>query len=287
MLGTIKHSKYKNTGILFELLVRQITADTLSGRTSKAVDLLKKHFVNSELGKEYRLYETLLKTTKLSETKANIVLDTLVEASKKLNKKLVRSQKYNLIKEIKQAYDLEEFFKTKLPNYKTQAAFSIVLEVYGSEEVINPNQIIQNKVTVLEHLTSMQVDSSRVHQSLLEEFQGYQPDLRILTYQILLEKFNGKYANLDRNQKEVLQEYVSSVDSDPKLREVYNNRISEIVKDLNQVTKKVPNKVVQIKLQEVIKLIKPLAKNDKATSEDIVNLLHYYELLNEIKKANG
>jgi hypothetical protein len=287
MLGTIKHSKYKNTGILFELLVRQITADTLSGRTSKAVDLLKKHFVNSELGKEYKLYETLLKTTKLPESKANLVLETLVETSKKLNKKLIRTQKYNLIKEIKQVYDLEEFFKTKLPNYKTQAAFSILLEAYSTQEMVHPDQIIQNKVTILEHLTTKTIDTSKVQQALLEEFQGYDADLRILTYRILLEKFNGKYASLTSDQKEVLQEFVTSVDSDPKLKEVYNTRVSKLIKELKQSASIVSNQVVKIKLQEVIKLIKPLEKNAKATNEDLINLLHYYELLNEVRKTHG
>ena len=232
MLSTIKHSKYKNTGILFELLVRQITADTLSGSKSKAVDILKQHFVKSELGKEYRLYETLLKSSNLQESKATLVVDTLIEASKRLNKKALKREKYNLIKEIKANYNLEEFFKTKLPNYKVQAAFSILLQVYGTAEMVDPNQIVQNKVTVLEHLTTKQVDNSKVQAALLEEFQGYDKDLRILTYKILLEKFNGKYANLNDKQKQILQQYVASVDSAPKLRDYYNDTIDEVKKDV-------------------------------------------------------
>ena len=51
----IKHSKYKNTGLLFELLVRQITADTLNGGSSPSLNILKKSFANTELGKEYKL----------------------------------------------------------------------------------------------------------------------------------------------------------------------------------------------------------------------------------------
>jgi DNA-binding sugar fermentation-stimulating protein len=115
----VKHSKYKNTGILFELLVRQITSDTLSGVDSKAATILKKHFVKTELGKEYKLYETLLNNIKLSEGKADIIINTLLESAKYLNKSALRRQKYNLIKEIKANYDVDEFFKTKLPNYKT------------------------------------------------------------------------------------------------------------------------------------------------------------------------
>lgn len=285
MLGTVKHSKYKNTGILFELLVRQITADTLSGGKSQAMDLLKKYFVKSELGKEYKLFETLLKAGKLSEGRANLLVETLVEASKKLNKSALRREKYNLIKEIKQHYNFEEFFKTKLPNYKIQAAFSVLLEAYGGAEMVDPNQIVQNKVTLLEHLTAKQVDTSKVQADLLEEFGSYDKDLRILTYKILLEKFNGKYANLNEQQRNILQQYVTSVDSAPKLRNFYNSRIVEVKKELAKAAKRVNNQVVKIKIQEVAKFANEVEKTTQVTNDNIVNLLQYYELLQELSNV--
>ena len=121
---TIKHSKYKNTGVLFELLIRQITADTLDGKDSPVKTLLKKYFVKTELGKEYKLYETLLKKTSLTEAKANITIDTLVNSSKTLNRRLIKKQKYNLISEIKEHYDLYKFFNHKLPNLKSMLLFT-------------------------------------------------------------------------------------------------------------------------------------------------------------------
>ena len=149
---TIKHSKYKNTGILFELLVRQITADTLSGAESPAINILKKYFTKTELGREYKIYESFFKHTNTTEAKADMVISTLIESSKQLNRSILRRQKYNLIKEIKNHYDLEEFFKTKLPNYKAQAALFTLLEVYNSDNLSNPNQIIENKTVLLEYL---------------------------------------------------------------------------------------------------------------------------------------
>ena len=74
----IKHSKYKNTGILFELLVRQTTSDLLNNQDSKAVKILKKYFTNTELGKEYGLYSAFSTSPKLSEGKAEILVSTLV-----------------------------------------------------------------------------------------------------------------------------------------------------------------------------------------------------------------
>lgn len=283
----ISHSKYKNTGILFELLVRQITADSLSGKDSKATPILKKFFVKTELGKEYKLYEILLSKKHLSESKADIVINTIIESSKQLNRKTLKRQKYNLINEISKHYNLDEFFKTKLPNYKAQAALYTLIEVYNSENLSNPDQIIANKIALLETLTNKTVNEKQVKDNLLEEFKSYDKDLRILTYRVLLEKFNGKYANLNNNQKLVLKEFINSVDSTPTLRQFYNTKINEIKKSLSELNKKVTDKAVNIKINEVANLLVELGKTDKVDNDDLVNLLQYYELLEELTTIHG
>ena len=282
----VKHSKYKNTGILFELLVRQITSDTLSGVDSKAATILKKHFVKTELGKEYKLYETLLNNIKLSEGKADIIINTLLESAKYLNKSALRRQKYNLIKEIKENYNVDEFFKTKLPNYKTQAAFYTLLEMYDGVNQPEPNQVISNKLILLEHLTSAPV-TTEAKDVLMEEFKSYDKDIRMLTYRALLEKFNSKYANLNEGQKSVLKEFINSVDNPTKLKDFYNTKITEIKSDLTKLNKKVKDKTTQIKINEVSNILVTLDKNDKISNDDMTNLLHYYELLEELRKVNG
>ena len=283
----IKHSKYKNTGILFELLVRQITSDTLSGKDSKATHILKKYFVKTELGRDYKLYETLSKHKNLTEGKAEVVINSVIESSKNLNRGTLKRQKYNLIKEISKHYNLDEFFKTKLPTYKTHAALYTLVEIYNSELLSNPDQIINNKIAILESLTTRAIDKQKVEDDLMTEFQSYDKDLRILTYKVMLEKFNGKYANLNDNQKSVLKEFINSVDSTPKLKEFYNTKVQEIKKELNEVTKKVTDKVVKIKLKEVNNMILPLGKIANVGNDDLVNLLQYYSLLEELQKANG
>lgn len=283
----IKHSKYKNTGILFELLVRQITADTLSGKDSKATNILKKYFVKTELGREYKLYETLAKHKNLTEGKAEVIINSVIESAKYLNRGALKRQKYNLINEIQKYYNLDEFFKTKLPNYKTHAALYTLIEIYNSENLSNPDQIISNKIAILEGLTTKQVNKQKVENDLLTEFQSYDKDLRILTYKVMLEKFNGKYASLNDNQKLVLKEFINSVDSTPKLKEFYNTKVEEIKEELNKVSKKVTDKAIQIKLNEVTNLLIPLSKTSGVGNDDLVNLLQYYELLEELVKANG
>ena len=282
----IKHSKYKNTGILFELLVRQITADTLSGVDSKATKILKKYFVKTELGREYKLYETLSKHKNLTEGKAELVINSIIESSKNLNRGALKRQKYNIIKEIASHYSLDEFFKTKLPNYKSQAALFTLLEIYNSENLSNPNQIIDNKIIILETLTTKPVSKQKVEDDLMLEFQSYDKDIRILTYKVMLEKFNGKYESLNENQKSVLKEFINSMDSTPKLKEFYNTKITEIKSELNKLTKKVSDKTTQIKLTEVNNMLTPLGKLSKINNDDLVNLLQYYALLEELTKAN-
>ena len=282
----INHSKYKNTGILFELLIRQITNDTLDSKDSQATNILKKYFVKTELGREYKLYETLLKKTSLTETKANIITNTLLDSSKSLNRGVIKRQKYNLIKEIQNHYDLNEFFNHKLPNYKVHAAFYTLLETSNSTNQIDPEQIINNKVTILEHLTAAQIKATKIKDEVMSEFEKSDKDVRFIAYKMLLENFNVKYDTLHTNQKTILKEYITSVDNTSRLKEFYTNKINEIKTELADLNKKTKNKVTKIKINEIISIITPPLKNAKITDNDLVDLLQYYDLINELETVN-
>lgn len=276
---SIKHSKFKNTGLLFELLVRQITSDTLEGKNSTAINILKKYFVNTELGKEYRLYEQVTAYKNLTEAKADMIINTLIEASTKLKRSEIRKQKYNLVREIKDGYSVEKFFKAQVTNYKVFAALNNLIENQSSEKVA-PETVINNKLTILEHLTKTPVIIQA--DELMEEYKGYGKDLRILTYKLLLDKFNEKYDHLTGKQKEVLREVITSVDNTDKLKEYYNSRITEVQSLLQGKITNIKDKVLKIKITEVLKYVKPLEKTEKVTNDCIINLLQYYELVNEL-----
>jgi|TARA_Y100000114_G_scaffold113616_1_gene107533 hypothetical protein len=281
----IKHSKYKNTGILFELLVRQITADTLKGDDSPAIDLLKSYFVKTELGREYKLYESVIKSKVLNESRANVLISTILENSKKFNRTILKKQKYNLINEIKKHYNLESFFGTKVKNYKEIASVYTLIESYNTTELTDIKQINQNKVTLLEFLTKQ--ENSKPTDNLMDEFSGYDKDLRQLTYRVLLEKFNDKYDDLSIEQKEILKEFIYSVDSTPSLREFYNKKVNNLKEILNNEAKNIKVPATKIKITEVAKLLFELDKNSKVDSDNLVDLLQYYELVKEIQVANG
>jgi hypothetical protein len=282
----VKHSKFKNTGILFELLVRQITTDTLSNKESQSLNILKKYFSKTELGREYKLYESLLKRTNLTEGKADIIINTVLESAKQLNKSALKRQKYNLIKEIKTKYNLEEFFKTKLPHYKAQAAIYTLIES-TENRLVPTEQIITNKLVILEHLTSTTTKKENKSDEVINELNNVDKDTRILTYKILLEKFNSKYANFSITKKAILKEFINSVDNPVKLKEFYNIKVSELKNELNILNKKTKNDVTKIKLNETINILVGLGKKDKINNDHIVNLLQYCDLLEELKQING
>jgi|TARA_R100000322_G_scaffold156508_1_gene116027 hypothetical protein len=283
----IKHSKYKNTGVLFELLVRQITADTLKGSNSPAIDILKKYFVKTSLGREYKLYESVLKSNVISESRANTIISTILENSKRFSRSSLKKQKYNLINEIKEHYDLDVFFGSKIKNYKELAALYTLIEGYNYKEDVDSNQLINNKITLLEHLTKKEVNAENVKKDIIQEFNDYDKDTRILTYKVLLEKFNSKYDSLSEEQKTVLKEFINSVDSTPGLRNFYNTKINELKDSLKLVIENIKDKTTQIKLNEVSKFLVELEKTDKVGDDNLVDLLRYYELVKEIKVANG
>ena len=120
----------------------------------------------------------------------------------------------------------------------------------------------------------------------MEEFSGYDKDVRTLTYKVLLEKFNTKYDSLTNDQKQVLKEYINSVESTPDLRNFYNTKINELKATLKEENINVKDKAFQIKITEVAKYLTELDKTDKVGDDNLVDLLRYYQLVNEIQVAN-
>jgi len=280
----IKHSKYRNTGLIYELLVKQIAADVLENKESKAIKILKKYYSgNSTLAKEYKLYEFVVKNNAVNQSKAETSISTITEVSRKFNQKTLKKEKYDLISEIKSNYNIDEFFSMSVRDYKALASLYCLLEAQNNSDLVDPNFLVSNKTTLLEHLTSKKQNEEDVKDSLIEEYSKYDKDLKLLTFKILLEKFNSKYKDLLPEQKYILKEFITSVNSSKKLYNLVNQEFTKIAEAVKELSNKVSDDIIKIKLDEVSKSIKPLKKTDKVNDSHLVNLMQYYDLVNELK----
>lgn len=281
----IKHLKFKNTGLIYELLVKQIASDTMSLKESPAIKILKKFYTgNDNLVKEFKLYNFILTNKNISQNKAEAIVSTITEISRKLDHKKLKAQKYELVKSIKESYNLEEFFSIKVNEYKPLAALYCLLEAQNNVSLVDPQVLVDNKFTLLEHLTKTPQITDEVKDSLIEEYSKYDKDLKLLTYKILLEKFNQKYSKLIPEQKNVLREFITSVSSTNKLRNSVNEMLVDIVSRVTKGLERVDDAIVKIKINEILKNIKPLNNREKVDDTTLVNIMQYYDLVQELEK---
>lgn len=280
----IKHSKFKNTGLIFELLVRQIAEDSMNNSDSPAVDILKKYYSGkSSLVKEFKVYDFVIKNKGISTDKANTIISTILEIATKIDEESLTKKKYNLIKEIKEHYAIDEFFSTKVRDYKALASVYCLIESHRSRKVQNPDSIVNHKLTIIEHLTRQKADKKDIQSSLIEQYASADKDVRLLTYKILLEKFNGKYGSLTSSQKSVLKEYINASDSYVKLKKVINTEFKYVVSEIKSLKRGIDDEIVAIKLNEILGNIKQLSKTDKVDDSHVIALMQYYELIDEMR----
>jgi hypothetical protein len=284
----IKHSKFKNTGFIFELLVRQITAEIMSANKSVAEKILKEYFNSKkELSKELKLYQYLINEKYNSESKADQFINTILEARKRLDEKKLTKEKYNLIKEIKETYNLDEFIKSPISNYKTLASIYKIFETVTSDEQFDPTDIVSSRFTIAENIinSSIQNKDSKMKDAVLEEYKKQDEDLRAVSYKLLVESFNTKYKNLTEEQKGLLREYINNINNTGKLNEYVSNEVSNIVTNLKEVGSKISDKVTKIKLAETIANIKKIKSVKKIKEQHLSALMMSYELLKELKES--
>tara|TARA_Y100000592_G_C5477051_1_gene322926 strand:- start:1099 stop:1974 length:876 start_codon:yes stop_codon:yes gene_type:complete len=285
----IKHSKYKNTGILFELLVRQTASDTLKGvKKSKALNLINKYFGGStSLGRELVLYQGLVKETFDKDVKAERFINAVIVERSKINNKTIKGEKYNLIREIKNNYDLKSFFNQRIPDYKIQATIYKIFEQESGKRKINPVNSVNNHFTILEHVTRGKVKHEPVKPTeLISEYSKQNEELRLLSYKILVDKFNEKYGkSLNESQKMILKKYINNISNTKVLAEFVKSKLPIIENDLASIGKKIGDRVVKIKLTEVVNQLKSFSELKVIKENHLVTLLRYYELIQECKNV--
>jgi len=288
MQKRMRHSKFRNTGILFELLTKQVTADIIAGKeTSTAKDLLYKYFrENTELGREWQLYSTLLNEKIKDDTHAERFFSVILEARKKLHNKKLAQLKYDLIKEVKEAYPIQEMLKAPVRNYRVLASIYKVFEdVVSSECKFDVKEVYQAKNCIVEHI----VDKPKVMHSedeLINCYQTQTEDIRLLTFKLLCEKLNEKYASvLDEQQKSVLREYICNVANTNNFDVFVKEKVAEIKKSLTEIVQKIKDSdVVKIKIREVVNQLDKINPGKIVKANHVMVLMLSYELLKEVKK---
>jgi hypothetical protein len=284
MSSKTKHSKIRNTGILFELLTRQITVDVLNNdKKGSAANILKSFFnKNTELGKEYELYRVLTVENYKSETKANHLVDAVINARLKLNESSLKREKYNLIKEVRSKYDINNFFMARIPNYKVNAS---IFKLFSTKDDLKPQAETESRFTIVENITRKNLSAKKKENVVVEGYRKQEKDLRLLAYGILIEKFNKKYSNLSANQRNLLKEYINNISNTNSLKEFIETETIKVKKQLQSHLPKVSDKVTKIKLKEAINQAETLMKGRIVEDKQVVTLMRYYQLVKELKNV--
>lgn len=282
----ITHSKVKNTGVLFELLVRQITVDTLENKpNSKAVSLMRKYFQpKTELGKELQLYRTFFEMGPLTEIKASKVVDLIVEQHQKISQKKLLQEKYELVKELKENYN-QSFFNTKIPFYRIYASiYKTLLAESTSLDVTNIQEVAESRFTLIEHLVQNKksADKNASEVRIIEEFRNQTEDLRLLAYKIALDKFNQKYQNLNNKQRTLLKEYINSVSDSDRLVNYVHSEIDPLKEEITSLARKEKDQVLKIKLDEVCSQLNNLKDKKKIRDGDLAAMMIAYQIASEL-----
>ena len=280
----LKHSKFKNTGILFELLIRQITADILNNKGSKANSLVRKYFTEDTiLGKEQRLYQMLLEETSNSEECATKLLDAVLYEHKKLNRKKLSQQRYELVKEMKDVYPIEDFFRSKIRNYKTYASIYKLFESLKEDVFCDPTDLVESKNTIILGLCNTK-NSKQDNTSELESYVQHNEDLRLISYKLLVDRFNEKYSELNEDQRLLLKNYINNISNTNSLREYINEQLPIIQEKIVKLSQHIDDKVVKIKLKEVISQLKKVKEGRVVKDSQVSAVLMSYELIKELEK---
>jgi hypothetical protein len=276
----IKHSKFRNTGFLFELLVRQVTSDILSNRKSIAEGLLKKYFSSkTELANELKLYQFIVNEKYNNENRAERFIDAVIDNRKKLDEKKILKEKYNLIKEIKENYQIDDFLKSQVPNYKVLASVYKIFEFnLNTESSYDPKDFVNTKFAIVEHLTSKPVANAKSLDKINEALKKEDKEIRLLTYKMLVENFNKKYKSLNEKQKGILKEYINSFTNTDNLKAFITNEVVELNKELTKTGKQIKDKVTKIKLAETINQLNKIKTASKITDTHITSVIMGYEL---------
>ena len=280
----LKHSKYKNTGILFEMLVQKLTSETLTSDKTVTIDIIKKYFgKNTELSKELQLYNLLVKEQFKTEARAFDYIRTVKDAHSKLNQSLLKRQRYNLVKEISDNFVFDNVSKMHINNYKVLASINMLFE---HDETENPKQLMECKHAIINHglISNKQAVAK---DPILETYSNQEKDMRLLSYKLLVDKFNTKYSVLSESQKQLLNKYITHVNDTATLKTYIKQIIPEIKTKLAKHVDNITDDVTKIKVRKLSEMLCNVESIKVIKESHILSLLRYFDLVDELNEIHA
>jgi hypothetical protein len=200
--------------------------------------------------------------------------------------KRLRTEKYNLIKEIKKNYKVEDFFRARIPNYKVYASIykKFIVE---TTQLFNPTEEVESTFSIVEHITRNKTRPKGVESQVISEFKGEDKDVRLMSYQLMVDNFNGRYKKLNSMQRNLLKEYINNISNTNSLREFINGEVKKVKQILSKILPKVDDDITKIKLSEAIKQVDIIKKGKIVKDKQVVSLMRYYELIKELHNVTA
>lgn len=215
-----RHNKKRNTGLLYEFLVRTISDAIIEGNEKKrgvALSVLRKHFIpGTELHKEFRLFHSLAATTVQSPSVADTILEAAKKASTQCNESRLDHEKSLLIRSINHQINDETFYNRRIPEYKIYATIQTLLNEWRNGQFNDIVRLAQFEQQLKEWL----LQNKNV--TTLDETAQADP----LVEKLMVKKINERYKNnLTNEQAEIIQSYIfaKSDEAQFKLRENLNS----------------------------------------------------------------
>ena len=289
-MNKIKHSKFKNTGILFELLVRQVTADILNKSSNSQANVILQEYFNehTELGKELKLYQLLCQEKAKDSVGADRITETILKARSRISAKKLGQQKYNLIKEIKSKYPLTDFLNGPISNYKLLASVYKLFEATNPAVDFDPKDIIQSRNCIIENLlVDKKILKEAEKDKLIEHYKKQEEDLRLLSYKMLVDGFNKKYSKLDDKQQILLREYINNISNTNSLKGYIDSELPVIKKKINEHIENIGDKVVKIKLEETLRQLDTIKSGKTVKDSQVTSMLLSYELIKKLDSLDN
>ena len=282
----INHNKKRNVGVVYELLLRAVSAYLVEGKKEKAqtaLDIISKRFAqDTELFKEFRLSNALAKTKISDPTVAAVILTETKAATRRIDAPKLDKEKSLLIRDINHTLNDDNFYHRRIANYRDLATIQLAINEWSLGDRSNLSQTLLVETKLIEQLKNNQSDNPT---TLVEQKNDAVDNLVI---KILNEKFNKKYeGKLTEDQRALIRDYVITKTDGIASKEMID-RARRIKSDaaicLETIEKTETNQIIQESLRDVKRRVNEL-NVDVLDDESLSRLMTLSQLVKEAKEA--